>query len=472
VGMNIIDKEEWAQAQWGEADLGDRRRNQRAVLLGSEIAERPKASLPKETHCWKDLKAAYRLLNQEDVTHTKLIEPHCRQTLQEARARPVVLFIQDGSSLNFSSHPDTEGLGYIGDGKGRGIMLHSCMAVVPALESDKAPPPEILGIAAQVYWIRKELIHSEHQKKHERLSRRTEADVWAEIVEELGDAPSEEEVSWVSVGDRESDIFSYVARARAMGWHCLLRVTHDRAIERVEGAASGNSYLKSYVRSLPQRARKRVVVRGRDGRPKRQLDLRVSFAPVTLLRPGAHVSSKAAQEKDKVERVDGYCIRCWEASEDGEEWILFTTLEVRDAAAAKRMVWWYSHRWLIEEYHKCLKTGCSMEQRQLESAHGLTALLGFLAVVAVRLLQLRELSRERPEARAVKVVGKEMIEVLRRKLEIKKEAREWTLIEFWRAVARLGGFIGRKSDGQPGWQTIWDGWQRLQDLSWTIESAY
>src|SRR3954468_19430910 len=124
--MNIIDAEEWAQAQWGEADLGDRRRSRRAVLLGKEIAERPRASLPKETHCWKELKAAYRLLNQEDVTHQRLIEPHCRQTILEARARAaavVVLFIQDGSSLNFSSHTDTQGLGHIGDGQGRGIML-------------------------------------------------------------------------------------------------------------------------------------------------------------------------------------------------------------------------------------------------------------------------------------------------------------------------------------------------------------
>jgi len=125
---------------------------------------------------------------------------------------------------------------------------------------------------------------------------------------------------------------------------------------------------------------------------------------------------------------------------------------------------WYTCRWVIAEYHKCLKTGCSIEQRQLATAQGLLAILGFLAIVAVRLLQLRTLSRSMPESPARQFVPPLLLKVLVAKLELPNS--EMTMHQFWRAIARLGGFIGRQGDGEPGWQTLWCGWQRLQDLSW------
>ncbi len=130
---------------------------------------------------------------------------------------------------------------------------------------------------------------------------------------------------------------------------------------------------------------------------------------------------------------------------------------------------WYACRWLIEEYHRCLKTGCRAEQRQLESASGLTRLLGFLAITAVRLLQLRTLSRCSPDTPATQVVPLSMLRVLVARLKL--FSTHINLAQFWQAVARLGGFIGRKSDGQPGWQTLWRGWLRLQDLCWGLDAA-
>ena len=162
-------------------------------------------------------------------------------------------------------------------------------------------------------------------------------------------------------------------------------------------------------------------------------------------------------------------MRCWEASKrkNALEWILFTTVPVTDAASALERIEWYRLRWVVEEYHKALKTGCALEQRQLQSAQGLLALLGFLALVAVRRLQLRTLARTAPETPASQAVEPEWVETVVRLQG--GSADRMTADQFWRAVAGLGGFLGRKRDGDPGWQTLWRGWLRLQDLCWGLQ---
>jgi hypothetical protein len=167
--------------------------------------------------------------------------------------------------------------------------------------------------------------------------------------------------------------------------------------------------------------------------------------------------------------VSGWCVRCWEAGKrkNALEWILFTTVPVTDAASALERIEWYRCRWVVEEYHKALKTGCAMEQRQLQSAQGLLALLGLLAIVAVRLLQWRTVARTAPDTPASPVVEPELLDTVVRLRG--GSADRMTVDQFWRAVAGLGGFLGRKGDGDPGWQTLWRGWQRLQDLCWGLQ---
>ena len=169
--------------------------------------------------------------------------------------------------------------------------------------------------------------------------------------------------------------------------------------------------------------------------------------------------------------VSGWCVRCWQVGKrkNALEWVLFTTVPVTDAATAWERIEWYRLRWMVEEYHKALKTGCAREQRQLQSAQGLRALLGLLAIVAVRLLQLRTVARTAPDTPANQVIEPELVEAVARWRG--GSADRMTADQFWRAVAGLGGFLGRKGDGTPGWQTLWRGWQRLQDLWWGIHQA-
>lgn len=454
---DLEDNAKWAEQQWSQAQLGDKRRNKRAVLLGQALAARPDASLPAQTRSWAELKAAYRLLNEPDVTHCELTRPHFEMTtsLAEAPNQGVILFIQDTSELDYTDHPSTQGLGLINSGQGRGFMFHSCLVVRPQEEN-----PEVLGLAQQHVWTRPK-INKGSETRSERNKRRTEYDVWAEVVEAIGEAPSDESGTvWVSVGDRGSDVFSYWTRARRLGWHCLSRVVQNRVIRTPEGE---EAKLMQWSRQLERKAGKKITLRGRDGKPKREAELNVAWSEVWICAP-------KNRKLRKKEPIRGWVIRCWEESEseDAIEWVLLSTVEITEAEEALEQVRWYACRWMIEEYHKCLKTGCGIEKRQLESAQGLKALLGLLAIVAVRLLQLRTISRKEPNRRAREVIPEIMVSVVARKIEMK---REMTVGEFWRGVARLGGFIGRKSDGDAGWQTLWRGWQRLQDLCWGAEFA-
>lgn len=442
--------EEWATKQWGEAELGDKRRNGRAIKIGAEIAAQPDASLPKQIRKWSDLKAAYRLFSEKDVTHKTLGQQHWQQTIAEVSSNDdVVLFIQDVSELSYYKR---KGMGHIGNASAEGLVLHSCLALRPGTR------PEIIGLANQNLWARKEIHHGQ-ETRAQRYKRRTEYDLWAETLEEIGVPISS---NWISVGDSASDIFSYIRRAGEIGWQYILRASQNRAITTTEGASS---YLIEWARQLPAQSKKSLLIRGRDGLPKRAVDLQVAYSSVTISPP------KVGPERNYAP-IEVRCVRCWEESDSDEaiEWILLTSLAINNDLDALRIIEYYSLRWVIEEYHKCLKTGCRAEKNQLEEAQSISALLGFLAIIAVRLLKLREISRTNPEAEARTLVPGKMVDVVVVQLNL-VERKPLTVKQFWHGVARLGGFIGRKSDGNPGWQTIWAGWKRLQDLCWDFSDS-
>jgi hypothetical protein len=443
----------WAEQQWRSAALGDARRTRRAVPLGAALAACPEANLPQQTGSWGGLKSAYRLLHEPDVTHAALSEPHWQATRPQAEQAGTVLFVQDTSDLDFTAHRHTKNLGWIGNTGGRGFLLHSCLAVRPTAV------PEILGLAAQRVWPRHEVKRGT-ETRAARSKRRKESEVWAEVVEAMG--PAAPEQCWVSVSDRASDVSSFVRRARAQGWHCLWRVGQNRVVWA--GSGRKTKLLLDGARRLPGQTETAIDRRGRAEQLPRTVRLPVAWNEVTLCPPCNGPERQQAP-------VSGWCVRCWETSQRKHalEWILFTTVPVTDAASAWERIEWYRLRWVVEEYHKALKTGCAREQRQRQKAQGLLALLGLLAIVAVRLLQLRTVARSAPDTPASQGVEPELLETVVRLRG--RSASPMTADQFWRAVAGLGGFLGRKGDGNPGWQTLWRGWQRLQDLCWGVQAA-
>jgi hypothetical protein len=186
-------------------------------------------------------------------------------------------------------------------------------------------------------------------------------------------------------------------------------------------------------------------------RPAR-LDLTVSWLPVRVQPPRLGPWHEA-------EPLVCWLIRAWSGD---IEWLLLSTVPVDDAEAAAEVVRWYGHIWLVEEYHKALKTGCRYEQSQLRTRDRLLALLGFLSLIAVRLLTVRDAARTRPLTPAVNVVPILLVRLVAAHFGL--EAADLTISEFSRRVAMVGGFLGRKGDGEPGWQTLWKGW--VEVLQW------
>lgn len=409
------------------------------------MAANPSGSLPEQMGGWNELRAAYRLVGEADVTHEALSARHWGKTYQEAQGHEakVILWIQDTTEFNYNAHKGTTGLGSTSHSKVQGLMMHSALVVVPHLGTS-----EVLGLGWQHVWSRADL-------PEQSRFRGCESDKWSLALQQVG-AVAQEGQRWVSVGDRESDVFAYFQQAKGLGWDCLSRVAQNRVIRTPSGE---RDWVKRFARAQAVQTHKRLELRGRSGQPKRTVDLQVSWSALSLHPPQPGTQCPAAP-------LECWCLRCWEQVPNGLEWILLTTLDPAQFSPLDQLEW-YATRWLIEEYHKCLKTGCTLEARQLATAKRLITLMGFLSIVAVRLLQLRTLSRQLPHRPATEVVPDVMVRVL--VVRLKLTTAQITLGEFWQAVARLGGFIGRKSDGQPGWQTLWRGWLRLQDLCWGVE---
>lgn len=441
----MFNAQEWIEKQWPSMMFFDPRVHARAIFIALACVRFPIASIPERFKSFSAIKGCYRFLDREDMNHQKLQSGHYDYVRQEAIAsKGKVLFIQDGSELLYNSHKWTAGLGPTGDSCGNGLLFHSCLAV--KFEENQ---PKVIGLSAQEAWIREE----DPKVDKKKMVEDSESEVWQKMLERTGPVP--EECNWITVGDRASDIFSLVESLKKLGYGCVLRTKHNRKIF-VEGEEQN---LKEYMRSLPMMAEKQRTTRATQDHSSYEQTLKISWSTAEMLSP------KAEKEKRSIQ---GFYVRVWSEEDPNIEWILFTLSPVTSREEALEIVYIYELRWIIEEYHKCLKTGCKIEEAQLRTADRLLNLFGILGVIATQLLQLRDVSRIKPEDHAEQHVDPLSVEVIRREYKLKGVI---TVKEFWRRVAMLAGFLGRKSDGNPGWQKIWKGWLRLQDIRRGMELA-
>lgn len=463
------------------------------------MTARPHQSLPKQCAGWADLKAAYRLLSNPAVDPQAAQAPHHAHVRDLCRQLPVVLCVQDTSDLDFTGRTGIRHLGKTGNGSGRGILQHTALAVRPDTGG-------VLGVLHQSWHARVE--QPEGETRAQRRARWRESQVWADTVAAVGAAP--DGCRLIHVGDRHSDVWETFEAVEAAGANVgfVVRAMHDRRLQTAGGNdadadAEAEAEADAAVAALWPTLQARPVVatftldvgaqrngRGTVTRVARQATVSVRFAPVTLAPPAYR--GRRAQPR----RMWAVYVREDQPPADVDEpleWMLLTDEPLADAADALRVVGYYQRRWVIEEFHRVEKEGCRLEQSQLDDAADVARLAAVTAVLAVRLLQLRDAARpatkpadvnkpaadtatpadtdantDTPAALAA-VAPPSWIAVVATLARVK--AADLTPTLFWRTLARRGGHVGRRRDGPPGWKTIWRGVYDVQLLAEGYEQA-
>jgi hypothetical protein len=453
----------WAEATFGAVRLGDPRRDRRAVAIAHAMATETGASLPRQLHDGAALEATYRFLHSGHVSYEELMRPHVETTRQDCREQREVLLIQDTTEIDYQHHPKTSGLGPIGNGSHQGFLLQTVLAVGPHSR-------QVLGIAHQEPFLRQPAPPKE--TKQQRLQRERESQGWERSVQALGSPP--EGVRWVHSGDRSSDIFSFLHLCHEMQCDFLIRAAQDRCVDllveqaerpvpprshHAERPSAPALHLFEVVERGPAQATSTVEITASQKRTARTATVSLAWQPVRLLPP-------RGQESKGWHPLVVWVIHVWEPEPpDGVEaleWVLLSSLPTQTREQAEQRVDWYRARWMVEDFHQGLKTGCQIEQRQVQDYEGLRTLLGVLAPMAVRLMQLRAASRQDPEQPASQVLPPDVVQVVAHLDH--RSAETMTTQQCWHAIARYGGYLGRKSDGPPGWKTLWRGWLHIQTL--------
>ena len=463
-----LDGEQWAEHEFGGAPLGDIRRSRRLVDSARRQAEEPmRAFTAVAKDDWPAVKGYYRLIDQPADTFTSkdILQPHRERTLRRMQAQSTVLCIQDGTDLNFTTHPQTTGLGVIGSNQtgaqSQGLHLHSTLAVTPdgvplgvlraCFEAPEAQPKSAKGKSAG-------------DKKSYR---------WIEGLRDcaaLAEALPKTRV--ISVCDREADFYHLFAeQQRTPNVALVVRAQHNRRLPDVQGklfeaVRAIKSCGKIDIDVTRQSARAKSSKRqARIGRKARTAQLELRYRHIELLQDPRH--------PDKSEKLPATVVHAVErtppAGERAIEWFVLTTLPVDSADDAAEVLRCYSLRWRIEDWHRVLKSGCQIDELGHRSVERLERAIAIRMVIAWRVMLMTLLGREVPELPAEILFSDIELRVIGDLAQSRNRNRPTTLGEAVREVAILGGYLNRNNDPPPGHQLMWHGHAKLTTMCTAYE---
>ena len=471
-GTDVLRERVSLRDEMATGDLGDDRLNARRNQLMTVLEQSPDKGFPEACGSDADTEALYRFFRNRRVSLPTVLEPHWEATGARCRTLGEVLVIHDTSEMAFACEQARRGLTPLGAHR-QGFWWHAALAV--SAEGVRAPLGLLTAAALTREPARGPKVPWRQRFQEASKESRRWIDGVAAVRTRLGEAARP-----IHMMDREGDSYELFAALTAARDRWIIRLHYDRLMTRSDaGPVIRLSDLRPQLPVLvtqdvtvtPQRAENRVQRLTYPARDGRVATMAFAACPVTLQRPRDHRRSTLPST------VAANIIFGWEvtppAGASPLEWWLLTTEPIDTADQVRQIVTWYRTRWLIEEFFKCLKTGCAYQKRQLESLDTLLIALALLAPVAWQLLVLRHLARELPNADATAALTRRQIAILRatpsgRTLPETPTTRAALLV-----LARLGGHL--RQNGEPGWLVLARGMQTLRcmETGWAAaEAAY
>jgi hypothetical protein len=449
----IKDCQAWSNDIFSHCNLGDKRLLNRLIKIGSCLASKVGSCL---SACFKggntEIVGAYRFVRNETVKPDAIMEGICTSVAIESKNSDCLLAIEDTTSLSYL-HGVKEELGYItsadSPNSAKGFLVHTVILYDP--EKSKT-----LGIIDQNRWVRRSSEYGKHHIRKKRPYEEKESFKWEDASNRLALRMGDDLKKVISVCDREADIFAYLAYKVEKDQRFIVRAAQDRAICDENGVHISDVMMDSKVLGSFE-----VTVTQKGGR-----DARKAFVELRACR--VRIGAPKDKKTKHGESIEVNVVTATEVSppkeQKGFSWVLLTTEEIVNFENVRKIVRYYEKRWLIEEFHKCWKSGVKVENMRMQSADNLERMVTILAPIAIRLLQLREnLDQGGEEKSCLEALNEDEFLVLWRSIENKKKvpAKKPSLNWAYRAVAKLAGWNDSKRTGKACWSKLWEGWYLL-----------
>lgn len=457
-----MNNQEWILREFDEINLGDARLNQRLGTLTTQFFLNPESSIPSACDGWTGSKACYRFFKNQRVDHNKILEAHRGKCIERINDNEMVLVIQDTTFVNYANHHKTTGLGRIGKNKkadSSGLIMHSSLAL-----SEQGLP---LGFLDQKIYARPFLDGLKDRNRHATHISEKESYRWLEAFRaSIKGIKDPKKV--ITIADREADMYEFMLEIDKNDSNFLIRAVRDRAINKKCKRSPVEKKIWAHMSEQEIIGRIKTKIQCRNNLNKfRNVELTIKIGSFSI-QPSQQSRDKILDNPRAVKMYAIYVQENAKSIKDGEppiEWMLLTNLVTTDLEAALTRIKWYKFRWRIDLFHKILKSGYRVESCRLSQAERLKRYLTVMSIVSFRILFLTYLQDVNKEANADITFTADELTILLMLLNKKanKKLRKLTISEAINMVGKMGGFFGRKSDGNPGFTTIWKGMKKLSE---------